>query len=221
MAALLPQQATALHGTVRSAEDGRPIAYAHVRVVGDSVADWSDADGRYRIQNVRQGEWLVRVAHPGHDSLDLHVRIPTGRDVAMDLSLSPKPGPAPEPLADFEPFRVEYTLPALLNTQEVALLIQQAYPAELAEQGIGGEAVLRLWLDEGGRVVRGILSSSSGAPELDSLALHLTDRMRFRPAKNRDDRVRVIVRMPVVFRVPDPESDDPRLPGPGLRRPDS
>ncbi len=202
LAAAVGFQGPAVEGVVRSST-GQPIPYAQVRVVDDSVSDWTDAQGQYRLQGLTRGRWHVRVVHPGHEPLDVEVVVAGDRAIHLDVTLAARPGPTPEPLADFEPFRVAYTLPALLNSEEVALLVQQRYPDDLARLGIGGEAVLRLWLDERGQVVRSQLSSSSGAAALDSIALEISDRMRFRPAKNRDDAVRVIVRIPVFFTVPD------------------
>lgn len=193
-----------VEGVVLSSDGDRPIPYAHVRVVGDTVSDWTDGEGVYRLDGLPRGRWRIRVAHPGHDSLDLDVFVPGDRDVSVDLILEARPGPAPEPLADFEPFQVAYTLPALLNSDEITAIIQRLYPAELVDRRVGGESVLRLWLDERGQVVRSVLSASSGQMGLDSLALLVADSMRFRPAKNRENRVRVIVRMPVIFQVPEP-----------------
>lgn len=199
-------QAPSVEGVVRGAS-GEPVAYAHVGTLGDSMADWTDAQGRYRLEGLEQGRWRLRVVHSGHDSLELDVYVPGDRPIRLDITLEPRPEPTPEPLHDFEPFQVDYTLPALLNADEVTRRIQSRYTPELVAQGVGGEAVLRLWLDERGQVVRGLISSSSGTPRLDSIALAVADRMRFRPAKNRDEPVRVIVRIPVSFTLPDPMPD--------------
>lgn len=200
-----------VEGVVLSTDGGRPIAYAHIHVVGDSVSDWTDARGVYRLEGLPRGRWRVRVAHQAHDTLDLDVFVPGDRDVSLDITLEARPGPAPEPLADFEPFQVQYTLPALLNSDEITRIIQQHYPEDLLERRQGGESVLLLWLDEQGQVVRGVLSSSSGQPSLDSMALHVSESMRFRPAKNGENRVRIMVRIPVLFQVP--EAEPAREPG--------
>lgn len=201
-------QGSGVEGVVRNST-GQPIPYAQVRVVDDSVSDWTDDQGHYRLQGLTEGRWHVRVLHPGHHAMDVEVVVSGDRTIHLDVTLGTRPGPAPEPLADFEPFQVAYTLPALLNPEEVADLVERRYPEDLARAGIGGEAVLRLWLDERGQVVRCVLASSSGAPALDSIALEVSDRMRFRPAKNRDDAVRVIVRIPLFFTVPDTLPADP------------
>lgn len=193
----------AIEGVVRSAGSGDPIAYAEILVMGDSAADWTDDQGRYRLEELERGWWQLRVVHMAHQPLEVEVFVPGDRTLRLDITLEPRPEPTPEPLSDFEPFRVEYTLPALLNTVEVTRRIQERYPPELVDRGVGGEAVLRLWLDERGQVVRSVVSESSGVARLDSIALEVSDRMRFRPAKNQDQAVRVIVRIPVSFTVPD------------------
>lgn len=195
-------QATAVEGVVRSSNGDQPVAYAQVRVAGDSVADWTDQRGRYRLEGLSPGRWQLNVAHTGHDSLALEVFVPGDRRLRLDITLDARPSPTPEALHDFEPFQVDFTIPALLNAGEITRLIQRRYPPELVDRGVGGEAVLRLWLDERGQVVRGELSSSSGIAALDTIALTATDRMQFRPAKNRDQPVRVIVRFPVSLIVP-------------------
>lgn len=201
--ALAPQaEAGEVHGVVRSSEGGRPVAYANVEVVGRGVADWTDDAGRYELPGLPEGRWRIRVLHPNHDSLSFEVLVADGRALSLDVTLQARPGPAVDVLQDFEPFQVEYTLPALLNGDEVRALIQERFPPELERLGAAGETVLRLWLDERGQVVRGLVSRSSGYPALDSLAERLADRMRFRPAKNRDQAVRVIVLIPVIFTFP-------------------
>jgi TonB family protein len=194
--------APAVEGVIRSSSTDRPLPYAHVQVRGDTLADWTDEAGVYRLEGLPRGEWQLRVVHTGHDSLDLTVFVPGDRSIRLDVTLSALPGPPVDALADFEPFRVEFTLPALLNPLEVSALMQRLYPPELTMQGVGGEAVLQIWLDERGRVVRTTVSQSSGHAELDSVALVVSDRMRFRPARNRQDAVRVIVLIPVLFTVP-------------------
>jgi TonB family protein len=205
-------QAVGIHGVVRSSDADRPIVYAHVRVLGDSASDWTDESGDYRLDGLERGRWRIRVAHPGHDSLDFEVFVPGDRGMTLDVTLRARPGPPVDALAEFEPFRVAYTLPALLNQPEVTELIQAQYPPALVDRRIGGEAVLWLWLDERGKVARSVISSSSGQPALDSIALRVSHAMRFRPAKNREDAVRVLVQIPVLFTVPAPAQ------GPGQGR---
>lgn len=209
-------QGAGLEGVVRSGGSGAPVAYAQVRVVEDTLFAWTNDSGEYRLEGLHRGAWTIRVVHPGHDSLDLGVVVPGDRNVRLDVILHGRSDVEEDALAGFEPFQVQYTLPALLNSAAVSAMIQRRYPSELARQGIGGETVLWIWLDERGRVVRSRVSSSSGQPRLDSIALAISDSMQFRPARNREDPVRVIVQMPVQFTVPDTgESLATTLPPPG------
>ncbi len=199
----VPAHGAAVEGVIRSSDGGRPIAYAEVRVLNDTVADWTDDHGVYHLEGLTPGRWRLRVVQSAHDSLDLDVFVPRDRPLHLDITLHRRPAPAPEPLADFEPFQVEYTLPSLVNADEVTREIQELYPPDLVRQGIGGEAVLRIWLDERGQVVRTQVYMSTGVPRLDSIAVEVSDHMRFRPAKSRDQPVRVFVQIPVTFTVPD------------------
>jgi TonB family protein len=202
--ALVPAPAAVVvEGTVRGRDD-RPLAFAQVRVVGDSISAWTDETGFFRLEGPPSERWQLRATHPGHRALASTVVLPPEGSVAVELRLDALPGPSPDPLALFEPFQIAYTLPALRNGPEVTAAIQRVYPPHLAEAGIGGEAVLRLWLDEEGRVARSIVSVSSGNSELDALALRVSREMRFRPARNRGDAVRVIVQIPIVFNAEDP-----------------
>jgi TonB family protein len=189
-----------VEGTVRSSA-GHSLAFAHVQVLTDTVSGWSDEAGRYRLEGSAADRWVIRATHPGHRPFEETVALPAGGRVALDLTLEALPGPASEPLSDFQPFQVAYTLPALLNGDEVTAAIERRYPAHLEERRTEGAAVLQLWLDEQGRVARSALSRSSGERELDLLALSVSRDMRFRPAMNRDQPVRVIVLIPVRFNV--------------------
>ena len=95
------------------------MAYANIEVVGRGVSDWTDASGEYALDDLPEGRWRIRVVHPNHDPLSLEVFVPGGRGLSLDLTLQAKDGPEVDALRDFEPFRVEYVLPALLNGDEV------------------------------------------------------------------------------------------------------
>ncbi len=196
-------QSAEVTGTVTTSDGDAPLAYARVEAVGGSVSDWTDERGMYRLAGLDRGEWDLRVVHPGHDSLELAVFVPDDRTVRLDITLRARPGPAVDALADFEPFQVRHTLPALLNSDELTRLLRSLYPPSLARDRVGGETVLLIWLDERGQVVRSEVAESSGQATLDSIALTVSDRMRFRPARNSERAVRVFVRIPVIFTVPD------------------
>ena len=116
--------------------------------------------------------------------------------------LKPPPsGGAEEALADFRAFVPSMTRPRLLNVAEVERALRDHYPRLLRDAGIGGQVLVRLWLDETGRVARFEVEGGSGHAALDAAALDVVDLMRLAPAQNRGRPARVIVTVPVVFRV--------------------
>jgi protein TonB len=89
--------------------------------------------------------------------------------------------------------------PELKNQDEVARALERAYPPLLRDAGIGGTTVVWFFIDEKGTVVKTQLNQTSGYDALDEAALKVANVMRFSPAKNRDQIVRVWVQIPIKF----------------------
>jgi periplasmic protein TonB len=138
----------------------------------------------------------------GGVDIDPHVTIaPTDPDA---YSMDPLPPPAQldrgerEEFARFVPTMIA---PQLLNPDEVERELRRTYPAILRDAGIGGDVDVNVWLDENGGVVKAEIARGSGYDLLDQAALKVVDVMRLSPAQNRGAPVRVIVTVPVRFRV--------------------
>jgi protein TonB len=97
----------------------------------------------------------------------------------------------------FTPYTVK---PALKNTDAVGRALQRYYPPLLRDAGIGGTVSIWFFIDETGRVVKTQLKQGSGHEALDAAALKVADIMEFTPALNRDQKVKVWVDMPIVFK---------------------
>jgi TonB family protein len=69
----------------------------------------------------------------------------------------------------------------------------------LRDAGIGGRVMLWLLLDERGQVAQVDVKEGSGHVAFDSAARKVGEMMRFSPAMNRDERVKVWVALPIVF----------------------
>jgi periplasmic protein TonB len=89
--------------------------------------------------------------------------------------------------------------PELQNSADIQRALIRNYPPLLRDAGIGGTPVVWFFIDEDGRVLRTLLSKSSGYPALDEAAIAVANQMRFSPALNRDRKVQVWVEIPVVF----------------------
>jgi protein TonB len=91
--------------------------------------------------------------------------------------------------------------PRLLNPEEVERELRRTYPAIMRDAGVGGQVDVNLWLDENGAIVKAEVGSSSGYQSLDDAALKVVGVMKLTPAQNRGMPVRVIVTLPVLYRV--------------------
>jgi len=96
----------------------------------------------------------------------------------------------------FTPFTVA---PVLKNAEEVQRALERYYPPLLRDAGIGGTVLVWFLIDESGKVIGTQVNTSSGYEELDQAALKVGGVMRFSPAYNRDQRVRVWVALPITF----------------------
>lgn len=103
--------------------------------------------------------------------------------------------------AEFGRITPSMVAPRLLNPDDVQRELRRTYPAILRDAGIGGDVDVNLWLDENGDVVKAEIGRSSGYVLLDEAALKVVDAMQLAPALNRGAAVRVIVTVPVQFRV--------------------
>jgi protein TonB len=96
----------------------------------------------------------------------------------------------------FTPFTVA---PEILNRSDVAVALNANYPEELRNAGIGGTALLFLFIDDEGRVQNIRIHQTSGFDALDQAALRVARVFEFSPAMNRDERVPVWIQIPVTF----------------------
>jgi periplasmic protein TonB len=97
-------------------------------------------------------------------------------------------------------FSVVEVMPALVNAADVKRALERSYPPLLRDAGIGGRTQLLLLIDEAGKVIEAKVFESSGHAALDRAALTVAPLMRFSPAMNRDQRVKVWVQVPLDFR---------------------
>ena len=73
------------------------------------------------------------------------------------------------------------------------------YPLEMWDQGVEGETLLKVRVNERGDVDSVMVAESSGYPALDSAAIRGAREMRFTPARKGEERIEVWARIPVRF----------------------
>lgn len=97
----------------------------------------------------------------------------------------------------FTPYTVK---PELKNREAVSRALVRNYPPLLRDAGIGGTVLTWLLIDETGNVIRTQVKEGSGHEALDQAALKVADIMQFSPALNRDQKVKVWIALPIVFK---------------------
>jgi protein TonB len=85
------------------------------------------------------------------------------------------------------------------------------YPKDAWEEGIGGETMLKIHITQAGAVDSVMVVQPSGHTSLDSAAVSGAYKLRYRPARQGEERVAVWGYLPVRF--PMPESTYPYDPG--------
>lgn len=97
----------------------------------------------------------------------------------------------------FTPYTVA---PAIKNTDAVVRALQRYYPPLLRDAGIGGTVLVWFLIDEQGKVIKTQLKKTSGHGALDDAGLKVADVIEFTPALNRDQKVKVWIELPLVFK---------------------
>jgi TonB family protein len=149
-------------------------------------------------------EMLRRPALPQVSTADLHddVTIPPTRFEDWPAERLDTPVRAKQDAREeFHQFMPSMIAPRLLNAAAVERALQQNYPTLLREAGVGGNVDVSLWLDADGTIVRAEVARSSGHVALDEAALRVVNVMRLSPALSMGTATRVIVTLPIVFRV--------------------
>ena len=102
---------------------------------------------------------------------------------------------------DIEPSFTPYTVkPEMVNTAEVVRAMQRFYPPLLRDAGIGGKIQIWFLIDDQGEVIKTQLKKGSGHTALDEAAMQVAQLVKFTPALNRDQKVKVWIEIPIEFK---------------------
>jgi protein TonB len=134
----------------------------------------------------------------------------TGQGVEGDVIGTPVPGDDRPPTGSTTPapdggtFTVEAVeeRPALRNAAEMQRVLQRLYPDLLRDAGIAGQTQLRFVVDEEGRVEPGsVVVVSATHQGFEAVSLRAAEKFRFRPAKIGGRAVRVVINMPITWKL--------------------
>lgn len=82
------QSGASIYGQVLSGEDGYPIEFAVVSLLPSKIYTTTDAEGRYRIDNVPVGDNTVQASFFGMSTDSRELRVVSGKEYKVDFSLS-------------------------------------------------------------------------------------------------------------------------------------
>lgn len=107
---------------------------------------------------------------------------------------------AEENIRDVPTFTPHTVKPELRNRDVVQRALSEYYPPVLRERKIGGTVNLWILVDSTGKVLRSRVDKTSGNEYLDEAAAKVADAMQFTPALNRDKKVSVWLKLPIIFK---------------------
>lgn len=118
-----------------------------------------------------------------------------------EVTIPPLPVEEADELADFEHFMPYMVKPELVNRSEVKRALERNYPRSLLASRIEGSVLIFFWIDETGAVQKYEIRQSSGYAALDEAATRVIPIMKFRPAMDRGNPIKVIVALPIRFEI--------------------
>ena len=123
--------------------------------------------------------------------------------VAPPLPLPLPPPPQPEPEPEPAPAVPQISTGPVLLSSELSVscpeLAAPVYPSISRRMGEEGKLVLRVELDEKGRVDKARVATSSGYSRLDNAALETVRKWRCKPSTREGQAVRAVALQPFNF----------------------
>jgi TonB-linked SusC/RagA family outer membrane protein len=80
-------QTGGIQGVVTDAASARPVVDARIFVPGTSLSAFTDDEGRYVLEGLAAGEYLLRAERTGYATTDRSVLLPVGQTVTADFDL--------------------------------------------------------------------------------------------------------------------------------------
>ena len=160
-------------------EPFEPPAFKPTRIQGQGILGWSDV------------EWAPDAALPV-------VSLPTAPS-PYTAAYEVPPVPSDASVMETPQYVYHTTRPELANRWHIKRMLEDEYPADVRDAGIGGTTVLYLFVNTDGTVSDAIVKTSSGHPSLDWAAVQAAKSARFLPASNEGIPVGIWIEMEMPF----------------------
>jgi iron complex outermembrane receptor protein len=76
-------------GGMTDGESARPLAAAHVTIIGTPVVVGTDENGEFLLNNLRAGRYELRFSHVGYTAQNISVDLADGATLRLDVALVP------------------------------------------------------------------------------------------------------------------------------------
>jgi len=212
-AATQPSGKTSIAGSVYDPSGaivpGASVSLKNIGAANEELTRASDG-GKYKLQSIPAGEYLVKVTAPGFATYQKSVSLEAGTPAALDVHLAigevkeaveiaakraqSAPGAAP-----LQRIRVG----GMVQPANLISKVNPAYPADARAEGIEGTVLLRAVISKDGSLLHVIRVSSGVDPRLVSAAMAAVPLWRYQPALLNGEPVEVLTTIDVTFRLND------------------
>jgi TonB family protein len=189
---------------------GASISLKNIGAANEEVARASDG-GKYQVQNIPVGQYLVRVTAPGFAVYQKTLSLEAGAPAMMDIHLAIGEVKEAVEIAakrTQSAAAAEVALPrvrvgGMVQPASLISKVNPAYPADARAEGIEGTVLLRAIISKEGNLLHVISVSSGVDPRLVSAAMAAVPLWRYQPAMLNGEPVEVITSIDVTFRLND------------------
>ena len=109
--------------------------------------------------------------------------------------------PPPPPEVQWDEIFIKVQEPAKPNGGYLAILEHLVYPELARKAGIEGQVVIAVLIDEFGNIVDTKVVKSLGPSGCDEAAIAAIKAVKWEPAMQRDEPVKVAIRIPIWFKL--------------------
>ena len=134
------QETGAISGLLTDKEfNNEPLAFANVLIKGTSKGTTSDFDGKYLLENLDPGVYIVQFSFVGYQTVEVETTVESGKTNTIDVILQANSAALDEVVIKTTTARE--TENALLLEQQKAVVMETAIGAqELSKKGVGDVA---------------------------------------------------------------------------------
>lgn len=175
-----------LLGNVRDKDSGEPIPEVSVVVVGTAMAAVTDGLGRYSLSGIRSGMATIVVAAVGYAPMMLaNVVLKPGVTTTLNFLLK----------KEVSEEKLQYD-----DAPEATNQVNPKYPYSAMKDGLEGDVVTKVWLDEAGNVTK-VEVTKSLSKDLDEAAVAAVKQWKFKAAKKNGKPIAVWITIPFRFKI--------------------